>query len=310
MTAAEDSRARRAIRHSRSRNCRTAVRAQSGGPQAARLPVPVAVRARPVGSRPDPARAVRADWTPRRCRCARPIAKRSAASCCARRSSTGTQVADAFRRARGVDRAADRIPDARGARRSTAGREHCARRPSTLRRRSCRQLERPAASNGSPMPTCASGRCSRPSSTAATTGFRSHGWRRSRSRARAICAIWSGCRRTLQFANGGEAIALIPTRYPGSECAGDGLIALARKTIWEESRPECFIGLGQRVLAHRRRAIIASARPGAAWCSTRRRSPATRMAELTPHERLQPALLDRLTDDEPDADAGSRARHA
>ena len=35
----------------------------------------------------------------------------------------------------------------------------------------------------------------------------------------------------LQFENGGESVALIPTRYPGSERAGDGLIALARKTV-------------------------------------------------------------------------------
>jgi type VI secretion system protein ImpE len=32
----------------------------------------------------------------------------------------------------------------------------------------------------------------------------------------------------LQFENGGESVALIPTRYPGSETSDDGLIALAR----------------------------------------------------------------------------------
>jgi type VI secretion system protein ImpE len=52
-----------------------------------------------------------------------------------------------------------------------------------------------------------------------------------------------------QFDNGGETVALIPTRYPGSEQSGDGLIQLARKTVWEEAAPEVFHGLGQRLLA-------------------------------------------------------------
>jgi len=53
----------------------------------------------------------------------------------------------------------------------------------------------------------------------------------------------------LQFENGGESVALIPTRYAGSEAAGDGLIALARKTVWEEMGPDAHRGLGQRILA-------------------------------------------------------------
>jgi type VI secretion system protein ImpE len=53
----------------------------------------------------------------------------------------------------------------------------------------------------------------------------------------------------LQFENGGESVALIPTRYPGSEASGDGLIALARKTVWEEMAPDTHRGLGQRVIA-------------------------------------------------------------
>ena len=53
----------------------------------------------------------------------------------------------------------------------------------------------------------------------------------------------------LQFENGGESVALIPTRYPGSESAEDGLIALARKTVWEEIAPDMHRGLGQRVIA-------------------------------------------------------------
>jgi type VI secretion system protein ImpE len=53
----------------------------------------------------------------------------------------------------------------------------------------------------------------------------------------------------LQFENGGESVALIPTRYPGSESSGDGLIALARKTVWEEMAPDTHRGLGQRIIA-------------------------------------------------------------
>jgi type VI secretion system protein ImpE len=53
----------------------------------------------------------------------------------------------------------------------------------------------------------------------------------------------------LQFTNGGETVALIPTRYPGSQASDDGLICLARKTVWSEIGPDRFAGLGQRVLA-------------------------------------------------------------
>ena len=52
----------------------------------------------------------------------------------------------------------------------------------------------------------------------------------------------------LQFENGGESVALIPTRYPGSENAQDGLIALARKTVWEEVAADTHHGLGQRII--------------------------------------------------------------
>ena len=59
--------------------------------------------------------------------------------------------------------------------------------------------------------------------------------------------VWTAAH--LQFENGGESVALIPTRYPGSESAGDGLIALARKTVWEEMGPDTHRGLGQRIIA-------------------------------------------------------------
>jgi hypothetical protein len=106
-----------------------------------------------------------------------------------------------------------------------------------------------------------------------------------------------------EFANGGEAVGLIPTRYPGSETSEDGAICLARKTVWQEVSPGVFHGLGQRLLAtdkgeypHGRAQHSADRdgihhRPddGGGW-----------WLRHLPSERLQPALLDRLTDDEPD----------
>ncbi|SFO11843.1 type VI secretion system accessory protein TagJ [Nitrosospira briensis] len=52
-----------------------------------------------------------------------------------------------------------------------------------------------------------------------------------------------------QFDNGGESVALIPTRYPDSEKSDDGQLLLARKTIWLEAAPDVYHGLGQRVFA-------------------------------------------------------------
>lgn len=52
----------------------------------------------------------------------------------------------------------------------------------------------------------------------------------------------------LQFENGGESLALIPTRYDGSHSSQDGQIQLARKTEWAETSADVWIGQGQRVL--------------------------------------------------------------
>lgn len=49
------------------------------------------------------------------------------------------------------------------------------------------------------------------------------------------------------FTNGGEAVGVIPTRYPGSENEADPLIRLARKTAWSEQPEGIFRGLGQRL---------------------------------------------------------------
>jgi type VI secretion system protein ImpE len=58
--------------------------------------------------------------------------------------------------------------------------------------------------------------------------------------------VWLPAR--LTFANGGEAVAMVPARYPGSETSSDGQILMARKTEWREGGPERWFGLGQRVL--------------------------------------------------------------
>lgn len=50
----------------------------------------------------------------------------------------------------------------------------------------------------------------------------------------------------LLWANGGEAVALIPTRYPGSESATDPALRLARRTDWLPQSDEAYFGLGQR----------------------------------------------------------------
>ena len=51
------------------------------------------------------------------------------------------------------------------------------------------------------------------------------------------------------WANGGDTVGLIPTRYPGSENSADPLVKLARKTEWSEEAPQAALGLGQRMLA-------------------------------------------------------------
>ena len=59
--------------------------------------------------------------------------------------------------------------------------------------------------------------------------------------------VWTPAQFT--WSNGGEASGHIPTRYPGTERAGDNLLRLARKTEWVEGAPDFSTGLGQRTLA-------------------------------------------------------------
>ena len=54
---------------------------------------------------------------------------------------------------------------------------------------------------------------------------------------------------TLTLANGGETVALVPTRYPGTEAAGNPALAMARGTEWIEKPGGTQVGLGQRLLA-------------------------------------------------------------
>jgi type VI secretion system protein ImpE len=51
------------------------------------------------------------------------------------------------------------------------------------------------------------------------------------------------------WANGGEAVGFIPTRYAGTETAEDSALRLSRKTEWALIGTEAFAGRGQRVLA-------------------------------------------------------------
>jgi type VI secretion system protein ImpE len=54
---------------------------------------------------------------------------------------------------------------------------------------------------------------------------------------------------TLTLTNGGETVALLPVRYPGSEASVDSAIRLARKTEWVGPESGPVTGLGQRMFA-------------------------------------------------------------
>jgi len=59
-------------------------------------------------------------------------------------------------------------------------------------------------------------------------------------------SVWTPARIT--FSNGGNDVALIPTRYVGSEKATDEQLRLARRTEWVQIHGETYAGLGQRIL--------------------------------------------------------------
>jgi len=58
--------------------------------------------------------------------------------------------------------------------------------------------------------------------------------------------VWSPAQ--LEFVNGGQSVALVPSRYAGSGAQDDGVLQLARMTQWLEIGPGQYRGLGQRVL--------------------------------------------------------------
>ena len=51
------------------------------------------------------------------------------------------------------------------------------------------------------------------------------------------------------WANGGETVGLVPTRYPGSQDNEDVKIRLSKKTDWVDYASDVFVGLGQRMFA-------------------------------------------------------------
>ena len=51
-----------------------------------------------------------------------------------------------------------------------------------------------------------------------------------------------------RWANGGEAVGFIPTRYPGTEACDDNRLRLSRLTDWTEAGNELVLGHGQRIL--------------------------------------------------------------
>ena len=53
---------------------------------------------------------------------------------------------------------------------------------------------------------------------------------------------------SLTFANGGGAVALVPTRYAALPDDANNLLKLSRRTDWMETSPGQYSGLGQRLL--------------------------------------------------------------
>ena len=51
------------------------------------------------------------------------------------------------------------------------------------------------------------------------------------------------------WANGGEVVGLIPSRYPGSQASADPQVQLGRRTEWLEQESGIYVGIGQRMLA-------------------------------------------------------------
>jgi type VI secretion system protein ImpE len=59
--------------------------------------------------------------------------------------------------------------------------------------------------------------------------------------------VWTAAH--LTFPQGGEAAALIPSRYIGTAQQGEGPLQMARQTVWRATPGGSHTGIGQRVLA-------------------------------------------------------------
>jgi type VI secretion system protein ImpE len=59
--------------------------------------------------------------------------------------------------------------------------------------------------------------------------------------------VWTPAQ--LEFPNGGDSVALIPTRYVGVPDGAAEAELLARTTEWDELAPDQYAGRGQRLLA-------------------------------------------------------------
>ncbi len=60
-------------------------------------------------------------------------------------------------------------------------------------------------------------------------------------------SVWTACQLTLR--NGGEIVALIPTRYAETPEKGSDAAKLSRATDWIDAGEETFVGIGQRLIA-------------------------------------------------------------
>ncbi len=59
--------------------------------------------------------------------------------------------------------------------------------------------------------------------------------------------VWLPAR--FEWANGGETVGFIPTRYVDSQSQTDDQVRLGWKTVWNQVGEGTYVGLGQRVLA-------------------------------------------------------------
>lgn len=58
--------------------------------------------------------------------------------------------------------------------------------------------------------------------------------------------VWTPAQIT--WANGGEVVGFIPTRYPGAPASGSDAVKLSKVTEWTDLGHDTFIGAGQRLL--------------------------------------------------------------